>query len=68
MKHQNFKHELDIWQSAKVFQADGLSAATAHGKQGLPSLQGVTLFAKCWKGLEREALLSKNLKYHEIIP
>ena len=67
MKHQNFKHELDIWQSAKVFQADGLSAATAHGKQGLPSLQGVTLMpsvGKDWKGNP----LSKNLKYHEIIP
>ena len=54
MKHQNFKHELDIWQSAKVFQADGLSAATAHGKQGLPSLQGLTLMpsvGKDWKAL-----------------
>ena len=53
MKHQKFKNELDIWQSAKVFQADGLSAATAHGKQGLPSLQGVTLMpsvGKDWKG------------------
>ena len=67
MKHQKFKHELDIWQSAKVFQADGLSAATAHGKQGLLSLQGVTLMlsvGKDWKGKP----LSKNLKYHEIIP
>ena len=53
MKHQNFKHELDNWHSAKVFQADGLSAATAHGKQGLLSLQGVTLMlsvGKDWKG------------------
>ena len=54
MKHQKFKHDLDTWQSAKVFQADGLSTATAHGKQGLPSLQGLTLMpnvGKDWKAL-----------------